>query len=113
MGLAPSSLVILAAAAGLALTGCGEGNGGSLGPAGMPVVTRMTPALAAVGLPAAHLPSLGSLTHSQRDTVMSTFTESLGVDCAGCHAADYATETPAIRVTRKMWDLYARGMSFS
>ena len=76
-----------------------------------PPATSMAGALAAVGLDVAALPPLGETTEAQRDAVMETFTRALGVGCGECHDDDYTAETPNVRIARRMWDHFVRGLA--
>jgi len=75
-------------------------------------------ALSEGGLTVDSLPdNLSDATTSRGKTqaIMKSFTIALGVDCNGCHAGsgksmDYEAETPAKKVTRKMWTSFVRGL---
>jgi hypothetical protein len=79
----------------------------------VPVATTMGDALSAAGLDPAHLPRLDQLDSVQRDAVMQTFTQALGLQCGDCHEADNAVPTRRTRIAGKMWDRFARGLRFS
>src|SRR5690242_15126290 len=67
--------------------------------------TRMGEPLAAAGLDVRDLPPLEQLTPGQRQKVMRTFTESLGVPCLGCHAEDrFEADTRRKRIAKRMYN---------
>jgi hypothetical protein len=71
--------------------------------------TRMTDALAAAGLDVRNLPPIEQLTAAQKQKVMRTFTETLGVPCVGCHAEDdFASDTRRKRVAKRMYNEIVR-----
>jgi hypothetical protein len=79
----------------------------------VPTATALGDALSAAGLDPAHLPALDQLDDAQRDAVMQTFTQALGMQCGGCHVADASLPTRRTRIAGKMWDRFVRGLRFS
>lgn len=73
------------------------------------VATKMGARLAEVGLDVRHLPPLERLTPEQRRRVMSTFSDSLGIPCTGCHNEnDFRSDTRRKRVAKRMYNEIAR-----
>jgi hypothetical protein len=82
------------------------------GPMGGVRATRMTEALAAAGLDVRNLPPLEQLTPGQKQRVMRTFTETLGVPCLGCHAEDrFDADTRRKRVAKRMYNEIVRALA--
>ena len=74
--------------------------------------TRMAGALAAAGLDVRNLPPLEQLTASQKQKVMRTFTETLGVPCLGCHAGDaFDADTRRKRIAKRMYNEMVRALT--
>ena len=74
--------------------------------------TGMAGALAAAGLDVRHLPPLEQLTPTQKQRVMRTFTESLGVPCLGCHAEDaFVADTRRKRIAKRMYNEMVRALT--
>ncbi len=79
------------------------------GPMGGVRATQMGARLAEVGLDVRHLPPLERLTPEQRRKVMSTFSDSLGIPCTGCHnEGDFRSDTRRKRVAKRMYNEIAR-----
>ena len=78
-----------------------------------PIPSTMGDALVAAGLDPANLPSLDALDDTQRDAVMQTFDDALGLQCGDCHEADPSLPTRRTRIAGKMWDQFVRGLRFS
>jgi hypothetical protein len=78
----------------------------------LPTPTKMSDALAGVGLDPTHLPSLDALDDRQQQAVMQTFTQALGMSCDGCHEDNRAIPTRRTRIAGKMWDVMVRGLRF-
>ena len=71
--------------------------------------TQMGDMLAAAGLDVRNLPPLEKLTLAQKQKVMRTFTETLGVPCLGCHAEDdFPADTRRKRVAKRMFNEVVR-----
>jgi len=74
--------------------------------------TRMTDVLAAAGLDVRNLPPLEKLTPGQKQKVMRTFTETLGVPCLGCHAEDdFPADTRRKRIAKRMYNEIVRALT--
>src|SRR5262249_40644595 len=79
----------------------------------VPAPTAMGAVLARVGLDVHALPSLEDVDARQLGTIMTTFTQSLGLDCSDCHAATgYMIDTPGKGIARQMWEQGARRLRF-
>ncbi len=89
--------------------------GSSEGPApvGAPVPSTMADTLSAAGLDLRALPALDALSKEQRQVVMKSFATALGEKCSDCHAMKMSDETANKRVTRKMWDVFVRGLKLA
>ena len=71
--------------------------------------TRMTKRLADMGLDVRNLPPLEQLTAQQKQSVMRTFTETLGVPCLGCHAEErFDADTRRKRIAKRMYNEIVR-----
>jgi hypothetical protein len=71
--------------------------------------TRMGEQLAAAGLDVRNLPPIEALTPAQKQKVMRTFTETLGVPCLGCHAEDqFPADTRRKRIAKRMYNEIVR-----
>lgn len=74
--------------------------------------TKMAGALAAAGLDVRNLPPIEQLTAPQKQKVMRTFTESLGVPCLGCHAEEaFDSDTRRKRVAKRMYNEMVRALT--
>jgi hypothetical protein len=74
--------------------------------------TKMGPALEAAGLDVRNLPPIEQLSPAQKQKVMRTFTESLGVPCLGCHAEEaFAADTRRKRVAKRMYNEMVRALT--
>jgi len=74
--------------------------------------TRMTAQLAAAGLDVKSLPPIEQLTPGQKQKVMRTFTESLGIPCLGCHAEDaFSADTRRKRIAKRMYNEMVRALT--
>jgi len=79
------------------------------GPMGGVKPTRMGARLAEIGLDVRHLPPIERLTPEQRRTVMTTFSDSLGIPCTGCHnEGAFRADTRRKRVAKRMYNEIAR-----
>jgi hypothetical protein len=80
-----------------------------------PIGSRLVSQLRSAGLNLDTLPAhLASLPAPARDTVMQTFTTSLGIDCTGCHdAADLSRPTPKSNIAARMWSDFVAQLTFS
>ncbi|MDB4933224.1 MAG: hypothetical protein JWP87_196 [Labilithrix sp.] len=73
--------------------------------------TKMGPALAAAGLDVRSLPPIEQLSPAQKQKVMRTFTESLGVPCVGCHAEEqFPADTRRKRIAKRMYNEMVRAL---
>jgi hypothetical protein len=73
----------------------------------------MAARLSAAGLDLNHLPPLERLDRAAILPVMTTFSESLGVPCTGCHDEhDVTADTRRKRVARRMWNEFVRVLAF-
>ena len=73
----------------------------------------MAARLTAAGLDVQKLPPLERLDRAAILPVMGTFSDSLGIPCAGCHDEhDYKADTKRKRVSRRMWNEFVRVLSF-
>jgi hypothetical protein len=71
--------------------------------------TRFGDVLAAAGLDVRNLPPIEKLTPAQKQKVMRTFTETLGVPCLGCHAEDdFPADTRRKRIAKRMYNEIVR-----
>lgn len=71
--------------------------------------TRMTERLASMGLDVRNLPPIEQLTPNQKQSVMRTFTETLGIPCLGCHAEErFDADTRRKRVAKRMYNEIVR-----
>ena len=71
--------------------------------------TRMTERFARIGLDIRNLPPIEQLTPGQRQAVMRTFTETLGVPCLGCHAEErFDADTRRKRIAKRMYNEIVR-----
>lgn len=74
--------------------------------------TRMGGALAAAGLDVHDLPPLERLSAGQKQKVMRTFTESLGIPCLGCHSEEsFAADTRRKRIAKRMYNEIVRALA--
>lgn len=74
--------------------------------------TSMGEALAAAGLDVRNLPPIERLTPGQKQKVMRTFTETLGVPCLGCHAEDdFPADTRRKRIAKRMYNEIVRELT--
>jgi hypothetical protein len=74
--------------------------------------TKMGAALAAAGLDVRNLPPIEQLTPAQKQKVMRTFTESLGVPCLGCHAEEeFPADTRRKRIAKRMYNEMVRALT--
>jgi hypothetical protein len=74
--------------------------------------TRMADALAAAGLDVRNLPPIEQLTPGQKQKVMRTFTETLGVPCLGCHAEErFEADTRRKRIAKRMYNEIVRPLA--
>ena len=74
--------------------------------------TRMADVLAAAGLDVKNLPPIERLTPGQKQKVMRTFTETLGVPCLGCHAEDrFEADTRRKRIAKRMYNEIVRPLA--
>ncbi|HSO41187.1 MAG TPA: hypothetical protein VLT33_52030 [Labilithrix sp.] len=74
--------------------------------------TRMGAALAEAGLDVHALPPLEQLSAGQKQRVMRTFTESLGIPCLGCHSEEsFAADTRRKRVAKRMYNEIVRALA--
>lgn len=71
--------------------------------------TEMGDVLAAAGLDVRNLPPIERLTMAQKQKVMRTFTETLGIPCLGCHAEDdFPADTRRKRIAKRMYNEIVR-----
>jgi len=83
------------------------------GPMSAPKPTAMEARLKSAGLDLRKLPPLERLDRAAILPVMSTFSDSLGIPCTGCHAEDDAkADTFRKRVARRMWNEFVRVLAF-
>ncbi len=125
-GIAKTSVIALGVALAAALGACAPEMQGA--PAAAPSVykpkphapgpmegvraTKMTALLAAAGLDVANLPPIEQLTAGQKQKVMRTFTETLGVPCLGCHAEDdFPADTRRKRIAKRMYNEMVRELT--
>ncbi|MDB5214374.1 MAG: hypothetical protein JWO86_2301 [Myxococcaceae bacterium] len=74
--------------------------------------TRMGGVLAAAGLDVKNLPPIEQLTPAQKQKVMRTFTETLGIPCLGCHAEDeFRADTRRKRIAKRMYNEMVRALT--
>ena len=74
--------------------------------------TRMGDALADAGLDVHDLPPLERLTAGQKQKVMRTFTEALGIPCLGCHSEEsFAADTRRKRIAKRMYNEIVRALA--
>ena len=74
--------------------------------------TRMAGVLAAAGLDVKNLPPIEQLSPGQKQKVMRTFTETLGIPCLGCHAEDeFRADTRRKRIAKRMYNEMVRALT--
>jgi len=81
----------------------------SPGPMQLPIATRLGDDLKAIGLDPKDLPPLETLDAKTKRRLMTSFSESLGVPCNGCHAeGDFSVDTRRKRVAKRMYNELVR-----